>query len=293
MLCSELPVLLASAIFLAADPSVHQSALSQPTQDTKPTPTPAPSQPATSDPLKAEPAAQPADKPAVPPPSLPLFDRSALRQVNKTGNLLLNPNFESEKKEWWSFAEKNTESWVDFSIVPEKGREKSKAARLVIDSTGRTSKTAISGVVQEVKGDHVPEKLSGWYFVENWEKHTPKVYLQAVVIVWNDYEARQRQLVNAPSIQIAYTFTGVKEAPKVMTNRKFIVMGQEVPKQGEWVHFEVNPRQDFLKLWKIDPGQYEFIRVFFELRYDDMEIDAKDPKVTKATAYYDDLYFGD
>lgn len=258
-------------------------------------------------PPSAPPAVAPTSEPAAPAatppashPAPPVVAKPVLRSVKKTGNLLLNPDFESpklaDKRDWWSFAGQNTESWVDFTIVPEKGRDKSKAARLLVDSTGRTSKTAISGVVQEVKGDHVPEKLSGWYFVENWEKNTPKLYLQAVVIVWNDYEARQKQLVNAPSIQIAYTFTGVKTAPKVMTNRKFIVLGDETPKTGEWIHFEVNPREDFVKLWTIDPGQFEFVRVFFELRYDDIDVTngaTPPPPPTKASAYYDDVYFGD
>lgn len=259
------------------------------------------SQPAEAVPTTPVPAPQPAAAPALTPPALTPAPTDAvkptLRTVKKVGNLLVNPDFEAPKVEgkpdWWSFAGRNTESWVDFSIVEGKGREKSKAAKLVVDSTNRPGKTAISGVVQETKGDHVPEKLSGYYFVEHFEKNTPKLYLQAVVIVWNDYEARQRQLVNAPSIQIAYTFTGVKEAPKVMTNRKFIVLGDETPKQGEWVKFEVNPREDFVKLWGIDPGQYEFIRVFFELRYDDLDAAAEGAKPTKATAYYDDVYFGD
>jgi hypothetical protein len=305
MLC--LVILTSSVLaFLAIDPHNPQQSVpahSAPTitqahgdpAATPPSSTPPAATPSTSDPLPSqhppqrEPA-QPTPTPASKPALTPTPDQPPLRNIKKTANLLLNPDFEATKLEWWSFAEKNTESWVDFSIVPEKGRNQSKAARLLIDSTTRTAKTGISGVVQEVKGDHVPEKLSGWYFVESWDKHTPKLYLQAVVIVWNDTEARQRQLVNAPSIQIAYTFTGVKEAPKVMTNRKFIVLGDETPKVGEWVHFEVNPRQDFVKLWKIDPAQYEFIRIFFELRYDDMESGSAP---TKSTAYYDDLYFGD
>lgn len=261
-------------------------------------------QPATQPAVPATPVPAPSSAPAVAPavspasaPAAPEARKPSLRMVKKVGNLLLNPDFESAKDaakpDWWSFAGKNTESWVNFSIVEGQGREKSKAARLLVDSTNRPGKTAISGVVQEVKADHVPEKLSGWYFVESFDKNTPKLYLQAVVIVWNDYEARQRRLVNAPSIQIAYTFTGVKEAPKVMTNRKFIVLGDEQPKVGEWVHFEVNPRDDFVKLWDIDPGQYEFIRVFFELRYDDLDATADGAKPTKATALYDDLYFGD
>jgi hypothetical protein len=262
---------------VAAPPVAAPPVAAPPATDPLPPQEPSPTDPS-----------HPTPKPALAPNPTP--DQPPLRNVKKTANLLLNPDFEATKADWWSFAEKNTESWVDFSIVPEKGRASSKAARLHIDSTTRTAKTGISGVVQEVKGDHVPEKLSGWYFVESWDKHTPKLYLQAVVIVWNDTQARQRQLVNAPSIQIAYTFTGVKEAPKVMTNRKFIVLGDETPKVGEWVHFEVNPRQDFVKLWNIDPAQYEFIRIFFELRYDDMEPGSTP---TKSTAYYDDLYFGD
>lgn len=257
-------------------------------------------QPAQAQPAPANtpvPAAAPAASPTAAAPATPDAENPLLRAVKKVGNLLVNPDFEAPKVEgkpdWWSFAGKNTESWVDFSIAEGKGREKSKAAKVHVDSTNRVAKAAISGVVQEVKGDHVPEKLSGYYFVESFEKNTPKLYLQAVVIVWNDYEARQRQLVNAPSIQIAYTLTGVKEAPKVMTNRKFVVLGNETPKQGEWVKFEVNPREDFVKLWGIDPGQYEFIRVFFELRYDDLDSTVEGAKPTKATAYYDDVYFGD
>ncbi len=258
----------------------------------------------------AEPVAQPASIPQISEPAA----TPALREVKKTGNLLLNPDFESPKDEkkpdWWSYAGRNTESWVDFSIVADKGRDNSKAARLFVDSTGRSNKTAISGVIQEVKGDHVPEKLSGWYFIENWEKNTPKQYLQAVVIVWRDAKAT-RAMVNAPSIQIAYTFTGVKTPPKVITNRKFVILGDETPKTGEWVHFEVKPREDFVKLWNIDPGNFEFVRVFFELRYDDLDVPLATPTTpitpstpttpttnppplpTKGTCYYDDLYFGD
>jgi len=60
------------------------------------------------------------------------------------------------------------------------------------------------------------------------------------------------------------------------------------PALDEWVPFQVNVRDDFLKLWGAVP-EYEKIRVLFEVRYDDK---AKGEGPAEADVYYDDLYFG-
>ncbi|MBL8764412.1 MAG: hypothetical protein JNM07_09105 [Phycisphaerae bacterium] len=278
----------ACAALLAAQPetppaSPRPPAPESPTSPTPPPPTPPPSE------------SPPSDVPAVR-PAAPAFRSPARRAVQKTGNLLKNPSFEDDAVEWWSFArenphnQRNTQSWVDFSISGDKVRTGSKAALLALDSRTHEGKTCITGIVQEIKGTHMPEKLSGWYFVEDWERGTPKQYLQAVVILWNDASVRARQKGGVPSIQIAYTLAGVTEQPLNISNRKFVVSGEPEPKKGEWVRFELTPRDDFIRLWNVDPSQFEFVRVLFECRYDGKETD---DQVATAKVYYDDVYFGD
>jgi hypothetical protein len=203
-------------------------------------------------------------------------------------NLVVNPSFEDDEREpWFCFAEANPEAWGDFTIADGVAHEGKRSARLVLDSEADTGKTRIYGVVQEIETENMPDHLSGWYRVEGWQRGAPRQYLQAVVIVW-----RPRQMpkgIPGGNYQIAYTLAGVKQPPLHMRNRAFIITGPPEPTEDEWVFFELNPREDFQRKWGIDPKDFKYLRVFFEVRYDGI---TEGGPPAKATVYYDDLYMG-
>ena len=144
--------------------------------------------------------------------------------------------------------------------------------------------TTVYYLVQEVAPTEFPEVLSGFYRVENWLRGTEKQYLQFVIIVAG--------ADNAPADfgnhQIRYILTGIDEEPFAISNAKFVFLGEKEPTMNEWVPFQVNVKQDFLDLWGAVPEGYDFIRLLYEVRYDDKQPQAP----SEADVFYDDLYFG-
>lgn len=210
----------------------------------------------------------------------------------EAGNLLRDPSFEMHEAQppaWFSFAEKNPVSWGPFAIAEEMPRTGERSALLELDSEKFGGKTRIHGVIQEFKSAHAPEEVSGWYRVEGWERGAPKQYLQVVVILWGARDPTG-QVRGASNLQIAYTLAGVEEAPLSISNRKFVLAGPPEPAEGEWVRFEVHPRKDFNAMWGTDPTGFEYVRVLFEVRFD--EKDEGTPPA-RAKVYYDDLYAGE
>ncbi|MCW5775549.1 MAG: hypothetical protein KIS87_03765 [Phycisphaeraceae bacterium] len=214
------------------------------------------------------------------------------------GNWFVNASFEDGPDPWWSFAAENPLAWSHFSVTDERARSGRASALLDMDSARYNDPSVrIYGVIQEVASITTPEKLSGWYRVEGWERGTRKQYIQVVVIVWNARQlpAGQRGVGN---YQIAYVLGGVDTPPLTITNRKFIMAHPErnlltpddgEPLQDEWVFFEFNLREDFVKHWGIEPRDFESLRILFEVRYDDRKAD--EPRA-RARVYYDDLYLG-
>ena len=219
----------------------------------------------------------PPEPPPDPPPEPPTED----------ANLLKNPSFEAGMESWYSMHERNPISWGPFSVDNAAARTGERGALLTLDSSTRKGRTCILGAVQEFPCERAPERVGGWYRVDQWERGSPKQYLQVVVILWN---VRQPipNVRGATNVQIAYTLAGVEAAPLSISNRKFVVTGPPEPVVGEWVHFEVRPREDFLEHWKVDFNQFEYCRVLFEVRYDDLPPDA--PAPARAIVSYDDLY---
>jgi hypothetical protein len=66
-------------------------------------------------------------------------------------------------------------------------------------------------------------------------------------------------------------------------------VGTEEPESGRWVYFERNVRQDFEELWGSAPEGFSYIRILFEVRYDDKPRGSDE---VKADVFYDDLYVG-
>lgn len=246
----------------------------------------------------------------MPPPS------DATEAETERANLLRNGSFEEGQEPWFSFAERNPISWGGFDITDTRARTGARSARLVLDSTGNDRPTRIHGVIQEFRSEYAPNRLSGWYLVDEWQRGTPKQYIQVVVILWG---ARDPSGVvrTANNLQIAYTLAGVEEPPLQIGNRRFVLSGPKDPVIGEWIPFEFNPRADFKAQWGVDITNFEFVRVLYEVRYDHMAratepapagdsqpgdppatppstpVTPEPPPPARAIVYYDDLYAGE
>jgi len=146
-------------------------------------------------------------------------------------------------------------------------------------------KAKVFYLVQEVTPEEFPELISGYYWVENWTRGTPKQYLQFVVVVFD--------VTNLPggysNHQIRYPLAGISEEPFPIANAYFVFLSKEDPRTGEWVYFERNIKQDFEALWGAAPEGFSKMRLLFEVRYDEKQAG---PAPANADVYYDDLYMG-
>ena len=135
---------------------------------------------------------------------------------------------------------------------------------------------------QEVQ--EFPETISGYYRVEGWQRRTPKQYLQFVVILWG--ADTHPEITNT---QIRYILAGSPTPPIAISNARFIVLGPPEPRTGEWVPFARNLRRDWLEQWGSVPRRFEFLRVLFEVRYDEAP---NLPPGGMGDVFFDDLYLG-
>lgn len=215
-----------------------------------------------SEPLQA--AAPCGDGPQPPPP---------------TDNVFANPSFEDGSGPWCFLKP------PAFIVSEDVAHSGSTSARLPLRADESEEGNKIAYLVQEIKVEEFPEVLSGYYRVENWNKGTEKQYLQFVVIVWG--------ADNAPSgfqnHQIRYLLAGIDSPPFAIANAQFVFVSREDPPVDEWIPFERNVAEDFENLWGAVPQGFEYIRVLFEVRYDDKAV-GEGP--LGADVYYDDLYLG-
>lgn len=232
-------------------------------------------------------------------------------QASEPKNLLVNPSFEEPVApqaqpvnphvlgEWWSFAGPEKPYWRHFEVTDAMATEGERSVRLTLDSEGYDGATLIVGATQNVVTDSMPTELSGAVRVDNWKRGTMRQYVQIVVIVWNVTDNKPAG-VAAKNYQIAYTFAGIERPPFAIANRKFLFPRGELidlhgedgdPIEGEWKRFDLNPRQDFIEQWGVDPSDFEYVRVLYEVRYDGRRANTEPPAY--ATVHWDDLYFGE
>ena len=198
------------------------------------------------------------------------------------GNLFANGGFEDGAEPWCSLA---SSAWgTPFSVSDAQAFAGDQSALLQLRSEDGGD-ARVYGVVQEVAIDEFPEALSADYFVEHWEQGSPIQYLQAVVIVWDADNAP----VSVGNHQIRYILAGVDTQPTFISNARYVMVSEEQPPVGEWVHFERDVRQDFLELWGAVPEGFDRVRVLFEVRWDRR---TPDDGLSSADVYYDDLYLG-
>jgi hypothetical protein len=194
-----------------------------------------------------------------------------------TANVFGNPGFEEGTQYWFALHQQT----VQTADVPHSGQA---SAHLQMRDPADASGAKVYYLVQEVAPAQFPDLISGYYRVDNWVRGADKQYLQFVVIVF----APTNLGTDYPNYQIRYPLAGISEEPFAISNAFFKFLGTEDPRQGEWVYFESNIKQDFLEKWGAVPEGYSKIRLLFEVRYDDKQAGA----AAEADAYYDDLYMG-
>jgi hypothetical protein len=195
-----------------------------------------------------------------------------------SANVFGNSGFEEGTQYWFSL---RPDQPVETSDVAHSGVA---SAYLKMRDPAEATGAKVYYLLQEVDPAEFPELISGYYRVDNWKRGTLKQYLQFVVILFAPTNLGDKY----PNYQIRYPLAGISEEPFLISNAFFKFLGTEDPRQGEWVYFESNIKEDFLEKWKAVPEGYSKIRILFEVRYDDKEAGA----VSEADVYYDDLYMG-
>lgn len=208
-------------------------------------------------------------------------------------NLLANPGFE-RGREGWSWRD-HSSAWSNFAIVTEPVHSGKRAAHLELrqaaDDPPRPA--GVYGVVQELPPDRTPSRVGGWVRVDRWEKSAPdaSLYLQLVAIVWGD--PRTPELVSPKhpprrlqNYQLRYYLGGASAPAFRLLNARILLHAKELPKLGEWTHFEVPLSDDLLRGWGVLPEGHDFLRLLFEARWDNLPPGAS----VAADVYLDDLY---
>jgi hypothetical protein len=212
--------------------------------------------------------------------------------IEGQANVFHNGSFESGRQPWCSLHLGEVPSFQVSQDFAHSGQSSAHLQmRVPAEEEG---KAKVFYLVQEVTPKQLPELISGYYRVENWTKGTPKQYLQFVVILCRKGDAGDCALgaTNLPgdyNHQIRFLLAGISEKPFEIGNAFFIFISKDEPKQGEWVYFERNIKQDFAELWGTVPEGFDKMRVLFEVRYDDK---LAGPSPANADVYYDDLYMG-
>ena len=219
-----------------------------------------------------------------------------------SANQFANGDFELGRPPWHDRRAPSRNYWHGFELSNAFASHGQSSAllRLVADESSPVrEKLYIAGVIQEVRlptlldaatheeFQELPETISGYYRVENWERHTAKQYLQFVVVLWaSDLHPEHPEQTN---VQIRYVLAGASAPPLSLSNAHYYILGPPEPKTGVWLSFSRNLRKDWLEQWGALPRHFEFLRIFFEVRYDD------DPDLAPghmADVYFDDLYLG-
>ncbi len=200
-----------------------------------------------------------------------------------TGNLLQNPGFEQGADPWHTM---DTAGWSrDFDVTDVLAHSGAHSLHVTLVPPPQPEQDWVFGVAQDITTNEVPEYVSGYYRVENWQKATPSQYLQFVVIVFS----KDPSTGTTTNTQLRYLLAGASTEPFRIDNAKFIFVNRSEPAMGQWVHLSGNVREDFQKEWGSLPQNITSVRIFFEARYDSST--AIQPQIG-GDVYYDDVYAG-
>jgi len=213
------------------------------------------------------------------------------------GNLFEDASFERFTKKnpetlpWFHLAPRGWRhrgEWVPFELSEMQAHSGARSAHLHMNSDTQPGFTRVHGLVQELSPDHLPRYLSGWYYVDDWQRGATRQYIQTVVIARGS-KTTPEGMSMLPNFQVAMVLAGVQEPPVDIPNRRFHFAGPLEPVTGEWHFFEFDLHQLFDELWGVEPEDFESMRIFFETRYDQRVTGPS----AKADVYFDDLYLGD
>lgn len=202
-------------------------------------------------------------------------------------NFLANAGFEDGTDPWWYFPDRP--HWGGFTVATGAAHEGRWSARLELqidEAHPPPDKTHIRGVIQDVRTPVLPNVVSGWYYVETWERSAVDTYIQFVVIV----AGAAMSGGSVQNQQLRYLLAGIDHPPFDIANAKFVYLTREQPEVGRWVRFERNLAADFVEYWGAPPERFENIRVLFEVRYDNMDV--TNPPRIHAVVRFDDLFLG-
>jgi hypothetical protein len=150
---------------------------------------------------------------------------------------------------------------------------------------------------QEISPPRFPDRVAGWYRVDQWEYAGDEGGLQLQIIVVAIGDPRTREIVesNDPEVnpaldnfQLRYQLAGPTDEPEDGGNVRHRVIGTGPPDLGSWQHFDLPVKSDFEQRWGSVPSNYRRLRIMFAVRWDDKEEGA----ALHADVYYDDLFFG-
>jgi hypothetical protein len=196
-------------------------------------------------------------------------------------NRLQNAGFESGEAPWYALEQGE---WRRFAIADGFARTGEHSLKLELRGEEAAERTRIAGAIQRIEGGApFPEFLSGYYYVDRWEPIEPFQYLQFVVSIHGGNHPDGGDIH-----QVRFIVAGAQRPPFTLSNAVFLFLRRGQPDIGEWTYFSY-PILDAVRTrlgW--DPVDWEFIEVFFEVRYDQKTIGT----VAAADVYYDDLYIG-
>jgi len=221
-----------------------------------------------------------------------------------TGNQLHNPGFEDKLAvgfmnvgDGWGFIRGTR--WIGFEVVDQPIHSGRHAARLLLSwqPGDREQPISAQGAIQEISPPRCPDRLAGWYRVDHWENQSDQtlLYLDVAVAAVGDPRARDIVIPDDPELhpdldnyQIRYYMAGLTEPYDPVLNMRTKLVREGPPELGEWVYFDFPIKADFQELWGAVPADFSFLRVFFEVRWEEKEEGA----ALRADIYYDDLFFG-
>jgi hypothetical protein len=195
-------------------------------------------------------------------------------------NLLENWSFEEGEQPWVSLTEDS-----GYQVTSEQAHTGEHSALLRMRDPPEAEDAKVYYLVQEIRPSEMPDLICGYYRVENWMRGSRHQYLQAVAIAFKPANFTQ----SVTNYQIRYLLAGADSPPFAINNAKFVFVSREDPVQGEWVPFELHLKDDFQQQWGAVPEGFEFIRLLFEVRWDNK---VAGQGAAEADAFYDDLYSG-
>jgi hypothetical protein len=239
------------------------------------------------DPAPAQPAAAAIQAPAVDPPAA---------AAPAIGNQLKNPGFERGTAPW---GELGNARWVGFDIADDPVHSGRHAANLLLSWQPGEREKPISarGAIQDITPSRFPDRLAGWYRVEHWESPSAPtlVYLDVAVAAVGDPNSHDIVLPDDPELypeldnyQLRYYLAGLTEPYDNLLNMRTKLVRAGPPELGKWLYFEFPIKADFEELWGSVPADFRYLRVFFEVRWEEKEPGA----ALRVDLYYDDLFLG-